>query len=195
MKNCKGHIASALASACIVLGSWLTSVAQGAGIAAVGTPPPRLTGGATIELSVPLFQSRVVQLETGANRVSVGNPDIADIVVISPMELYVLGKDLGETNVLLWDSDNKMIGAISVNVVHDLDGLKRKYSEVLPGQAIEVRASQRSIVLSGTVNRPRIHIAKISPSGESSTCCRLVARSRSCSRSKWPRLLAPSSSE
>jgi len=152
MKNCKGHIASALASACIVLGSWLTSVAQGAGIAAVGTPPPRLTGGATIELSVPLFQSRVVQLETGANRVSVGNPDIADIVVISPMELYVLGKDLGETNVLLWDSDNKMIGAISVNVVHDLDGLKRKYSEVLPGQAIEVRASQRSIVLSGTVS-------------------------------------------
>ena len=41
---------------------------------------------------------------------------------------------------LLWDHDNKMISAISVNVVHDLDGLKRKFSEVLPGQAIR-RAS------------------------------------------------------
>ena len=152
MTNCRSRIASILASAGILVCSWLSGAAQSAGLAAVGTPPPRLTGGATIELAVPLFQSRVVQLEVGANRVSVGNPDIADIVVISPVELYVLGKDLGETNVLLWDRDNKMIGAISVNVVHDLDGLKRKFAEVLPGQAIEVRASQRSIVLSGTVS-------------------------------------------
>jgi len=38
---------------------------------------------------------------TPANRVSVANPDVADIVVISPIELYVLGKDVGTTNVLL----------------------------------------------------------------------------------------------
>ena len=59
--------------------------------------PPLLSGGASIDLAVPLYQSRVVTVITPANRVSVANPDVADIVVISPTELYVLGKDLGTT--------------------------------------------------------------------------------------------------
>ncbi len=114
--------------------------------------PPLLAGGASIDLVVPLYQSRVVTVVTPANRVSVANPDVADIVVISPTELYVLGKDLGTTNVLLWDNSSHLIGAINVEVQHDLDTLKRKLAELLPGQPIEVRASQRSIVLSGRVS-------------------------------------------
>ena len=114
--------------------------------------PPLLSGGASIDLAVPLYQSRVVTVITPANRVSVANPDVADIVVISPTELYVLGKDLGTTNVLLWDNSNHLIGAINVEVQHDLDSLKRKFAELLPGQPIEVRAAQRSIVLSGRVS-------------------------------------------
>jgi pilus assembly protein CpaC len=78
--------------------------------------PPLLAGGASIDLVVPLYQSRVVTVVTPANRVSVANPDVADIVVISPTELYVLGKDLGTTNVLLWDNGNRLIGAINVEV-------------------------------------------------------------------------------
>src|ERR1700692_1071902 len=101
--------------------------------------PPLLSGGASIDLAVPLYQSRVVTVVTAANRVSVANPDVADIVVISPTELYVLGKDLGTTNVLLWDRDSHLIGAINVEVQHDLESLKRKYAELLPGQPIEVR--------------------------------------------------------
>ena len=116
------------------------------------TQPPLLAGGASIDLVVPLYQSRVVTVITPANRVSVANPEVADIVVISPTELYVLGKDLGTTNVLLWDNGNHLIGAINVEVQQDLDSMKRKFAELLPGQPIEVRASQRSIVLSGRVS-------------------------------------------
>lgn len=115
------------------------------------TQPPLLSNGASIDLGVPLYQSRVVTGVLPANRVSVANPDVADIVVISPTQFYVLGKDLGTTNVLLWDRDNRLIGVINVEVQHDLDSLKRKYAELLPNQAIEVRAVQRSIVLSGRV--------------------------------------------
>src|SRR5262249_3888283 len=75
-----------------------------------------------------------------------------DIVVIRPTELYVLGKDIGTTNVLLWDRDNQLIGSLSVEVSHDLDGLKAKYHELLPGQNIKVNSAQRSVVLSGSVS-------------------------------------------
>jgi pilus assembly protein CpaC len=115
-------------------------------------PAPLVGGGGTLELLVPLFKSRVVAVSGPANRVSVGSPDIADIVVISPSQLYVLGKDIGTTNVLLWDNSNRLIGTISVQVQHDLDDLKRKLAEILPGEGIEVRSTQRSIVLSGRVS-------------------------------------------
>ena len=114
--------------------------------------PPLVGGGATIDLVVPLYKSRVVTVDVPTSRVSVGNPDIADFVVISPTQLYVLGKDIGNTNVLLWDSNTHLIGSINVEVQHDLEDLKRKLAQVLPQEAIEVRSAQRSIVLSGRVS-------------------------------------------
>ncbi len=118
----------------------------------VGYPVPTIAGGAHIEMTVPLFKSRVVSVGGSAHRISVGSPDTADIVVISPSQLYVLGKDIGNTNVLLWDSSNHLIGTINVTVQHDLEELKRKLAEVLPGEAIEVRSAKRAIVLSGRVS-------------------------------------------
>src|SRR5882757_7167945 len=83
--------------------------------------PPLLAGGSNIDLAVPLFQSRVIKVNVPTTRMSVANPDVADIVVISPTELYVLGKDLGTTNVLLWGRDNHLIGSVNIEVQHDLD--------------------------------------------------------------------------
>ena len=103
-------------------------------------------------LRVPLYKSRLVQLDTAANRVSVGNPDIADILIVRASQLYVLGKDLGTTNVLLWDRDDVLIDAIEVEVTHDLQALKKKLHDLLPDEQIEVHSAQRNIILSGHVS-------------------------------------------
>jgi pilus assembly protein CpaC len=114
--------------------------------------PPLVGGGATIDLVVPLYKSRVVTVDVPTSRVSVGNPDVADFVVISPTQLYVLGKDIGNSNLLLWDSNSHLIGSINVEVQHDLEDLKRKLAQILPQDPIEVRSAQRAIVLSGRVS-------------------------------------------
>ena len=120
-----------------------TSASQAAAQVAetAGAPPQpqptgimaRLPDGGSVDLFVPLFKSRIVSVPGGAHRVSVGSPDIADIVVISPTQIYVLGKDIGTTNVLLWDANNRLIGTIGVEVQHDLEDLKRKLAEILSG--------------------------------------------------------------
>ncbi|MGA8707760.1 MAG: type II and III secretion system protein family protein [Steroidobacteraceae bacterium] len=115
-------------------------------------PPPTVGGGYATDLTVPLYKSQIITVTGSASRISIGSPDIADIVVISPSQLYVLGKDIGTTNVLLWDKDNHLVGMINVQVQHDLEELKHKLAELLPGEAIEVRSAQRSIVLSGHVS-------------------------------------------
>lgn len=108
----------------------------------------------TARLQVPLYKSRVVSLARPVTRISVGSPDIADLLLIRATEVYVLGKDLGTTNVLLWDADDLLIATIGVEVTHDLTELKAKLHELMPQEAIEVRAAQRSIILSGTVSSP-----------------------------------------
>jgi pilus assembly protein CpaC len=102
-------------------------------------------------LTVPIYKSRVVTLATAAKRVSIGNPDIADVLIIGAGELYILGKDLGATNVLLWDRNEQLIAAISVTVTHDLDGLRRLLASTLPGEKIQVASAQRNLVLAGQV--------------------------------------------
>ena len=119
---------------------------------AQATSGPTLRGGNNESLHVPLFKSRVVQLEEPAARVSVGNPDVADILILRSTQLYVLGKDLGTTNVLLWGRNDQLIGTVAVEVTHDLDSLKSKLHELLPAEKIEVYSSQRSIVLAGRVS-------------------------------------------
>ena len=108
-----------------------------------------LPTGAVINMSIPLYKSRVVLVDLPTGRVAVGNPDVADIVVISPTQLYVLAKDIGTTNVLFWSRDNQMIGSINLEVVHDLDGLKQKLHQLMPTEEIEVYSAQRSIILRG----------------------------------------------
>ncbi|MGI9326592.1 MAG: type II and III secretion system protein family protein [Pseudomonadales bacterium] len=103
-------------------------------------------------LIVPLYKSRVLQLSAPASRISVGNPDVADILIVRASQLYVLGKDLGTTNVHLWNRRDELIGTVSVEVTHDIESLKQKLFQLLPGEPIEVFSIQRSIALRGRVS-------------------------------------------
>jgi pilus assembly protein CpaC len=107
--------------------------------------------GRSTSFTVPIYRSRIIELTAPAKRVSIGNPDIADVLILKSNELYVLGKDLGTTNVLLWDRDDVLISSLTVAVTHDLEGLKRQIASVLGDERIEVYSAQRNVVLAGSV--------------------------------------------
>ncbi|WGV21650.1 type II and III secretion system protein family protein [Pseudomonas putida] len=102
-------------------------------------------------VQVPIYKSRTISARTPVRKISVGNPDIADILITSPTQLYLLGRSLGTTNVLLWDSNNRLIDTLDVEVVHDLTGLKTKLHQLLPEENIEVFSAQGALVLRGQV--------------------------------------------
>lgn len=139
----KGRIAVAALVASIV------SLAAVGEVRAQAVGTDRVPLGGSIDMALPLFKSRVVSMQEPTGRVAVGNPDVADIVVISPTQMYVLAKDIGTTNVLLWSRDNRLVGSINLEVSHDLEGLKEKLHKLLPNESIEVHSAQRSIILRG----------------------------------------------
>ena len=56
--------------------------------------------------ALEIARGKSVYVKTGYNvkRVSVGNPELLDVVVLSPRELQFVAKAMGSTNVLVWDS-------------------------------------------------------------------------------------------
>lgn len=102
-------------------------------------------------IDITVAQSRTFTLDRPVKRMSVANPDVADVVVLSPTEYYVLGKEIGVTNLVIWDRATGERSTIEVEVTHDLEGLKSRLFRLIPNHAIEVTSAQRSIVLSGSV--------------------------------------------
>jgi pilus assembly protein CpaC len=107
----------------------------------------------TLELKVG--GSDLVNTAFPFTRVSIANPDVADVVVISPRVLYVYGKNAGYTSVILWEK-GKGQTLLDIVISLDLTGLKKQIYELYPNQQIKVNSSETGVVLSGTVSGPEV---------------------------------------
>ncbi|HET8746395.1 MAG TPA: type II and III secretion system protein family protein [Ramlibacter sp.] len=103
-------------------------------------PPMRLTAG----------RSALLRLQSDAARVSVGNPDIADVTLINPREVYLLGKKAGSTNVFVWSRNRTTL--VDVVVSMDVATLRSRLGELVPSESgVRVDAINDTVVLSGRV--------------------------------------------
>jgi len=103
-------------------------------------------------LELVIGKSKLLQIPSPIERISVGNPAIADVTLISPLELYLLGKSYGSTNVVIWRKGGGTT-AIDVNVSIDADRMERKLLELLPDEKnIRVRPAADSVILTGLVS-------------------------------------------
>lgn len=104
------------------------------------------------EVQLPIHKSRSLMLDRPASRVSVGNPAIADVLVLQDRELYLVGKSLGHTNLMVWDMNDALMQVYDLEVSHDLQGLKERLYRFLPNEPIQVHTSQGQLVVSGEVS-------------------------------------------
>lgn len=103
-------------------------------------------------VEVPFNKSVLIPIEQQVSRISVGQPNVADILITNPKQLYVLGKSLGTTNVVLWDQNDESFAHFDVSVTHDLRTLKAKLHELFPDERPGLMSSQEQLVVSGEVS-------------------------------------------
>ncbi|MGH6917284.1 MAG: pilus assembly protein N-terminal domain-containing protein, partial [Geminicoccaceae bacterium] len=125
-----------------------------AAAAAAGVKPPvRLPDQARAgELLVPLNKSQVLEVDRPFAEISVGNSEIADVTALTQRALYVFGKQLGTTSLTITDSRGAVIAIVDLVVSYDVEGLKAKMFELLPGEAVEVRPASDGLILSGRIS-------------------------------------------
>ncbi len=104
------------------------------------------------ELRIEEGKSVSVETAYRIKRVSVGDPEILDVVVMGKRELQFVANGLGATNVLVWDQDNNVAAVIEVSVGTALAHISSQLREVLGNEQIELKNAGDSVILHGNVS-------------------------------------------
>lgn len=86
------------------------------------------------------------------SRVSIGNPDIADLVVLSSRQILLNAKSQGNTDVYVWDKSGQTMYRVTVQpTVPDMTTLCANIAKELNDPRVSVRSVGSTLMLEGTV--------------------------------------------
>jgi pilus assembly protein CpaC len=106
-----------------------------------------------IRLDVTIGKSQVLNLQEPFTRVSVTNPAIADVFVVTPNQILVNGKSVGVTSLVVFYPTKTVFFDLLVQT--DLALLRERLKQVAPRDDIRIHPAQDAIILDGTVSSDR----------------------------------------
>lgn len=115
-------------------------------------PLPAMPGAGSDQFELPLNKTRAIELDRAVRDVIIGNPDVADVVVRAPGQVYLIGRSVGETNVFLVDAGGNLVRKLDVVVQPDGSAVEAAIRQLLPRERITVKGVGDSVVLSGTAS-------------------------------------------
>lgn len=104
------------------------------------------------QMSLAEGKSTLMRLPFAASRMSVGDPRIADVILLNPSEVYLLGRSVGTTNLILWNRNNDAT-IVDLAVGIDSSSLQARMNELLPNERnIHITVAGDTLILSGVVS-------------------------------------------
>jgi pilus assembly protein CpaC len=103
------------------------------------------------DLTIPMGGQQVVSVEGEIARLAVGDPQIADVKMVSARELRVLGAKTGTTDLLVWRRGEKKPDTFHVAIGADVAGLKAAFAADPDLASLHIDDSGKSVVLTGRV--------------------------------------------
>ena len=112
-------------------------------------------GESVQRINLGVDKSLVIDLPRDAFDILVANPSIADAVTRSSRRIYLFGRQVGETNIFVFDENGAPIANIDLQVERDVSSLEGDLERFIPGSDIEVEVVNEKVVLSGVVLTPQ----------------------------------------
>ena len=111
--------------------------------------------GKTQVVKVGLNKSIVIDLPGDAHDILVANPDVADAITRTSRRIYIFAKQVGETNIFIFDNAGGQLLSIDLRIERDVAGLKENLTKYIPGSDIQIEVINDNIILTGTVPTPQ----------------------------------------
>src|SRR6185436_4557875 len=86
----------------------------------------------------------------GVTRVAVGDPKVADVVVLQTSEIQIVAKEVGGTNVVIWGG-GQIMAAIDLHVGTPYSSIESAIHRVVEVGDVHVDTAGNAVVLTGSV--------------------------------------------
>jgi len=103
-------------------------------------------GRQTVRLYVG--QSKIIDAPWPVKRVSVGRPETADVQMITPERVQVLGKTSGATELTMWNAGEQTV-EVAVDVTADLRGLEIQLGRLFPRAKLQLEQLDETVIVRG----------------------------------------------
>ena len=119
-------------------------------------------------------KSMVVDLPKNAHDIMVANPRVADAITRTSRRLYVFAKEVGETNIFVFDSSGNQIISLDLVIERDIAGVEGHIAKYVPGSNVKVEMINDNVILTGTVPTPQaatrtVELARVFVTGGEAT--------------------------
>lgn len=128
------------------------------------TPTP-MAGGQQIEIGAselrdgqverainqPEGKARLINFPVAVGKVLVADPAVADVVVMSSRQIYLIGLAAGATNAFFLDDEGVELLRLEIQVQLDVAAVDRSLKSLLPGTEIKITAIKSHLFLTGSV--------------------------------------------
>jgi pilus assembly protein CpaC len=98
---------------------------------------------------VPLNRSELITTSTDIAEVVVTDPEVANVLVHGKRKVSVIGVNIGQTTLRIFDAERKALRDVDVYVTYDLPAVRRALKEFLPNERIGVSMVNTRIALTG----------------------------------------------
>ena len=97
-------------------------------------------------------KSELIESDSAIRRVSIGNPEMIEVVAVSNHELVVNAKAAGETTLIVWTAaGRKPFTVVVMPLSAKVDGVRRQFEQEFRGQDVTLTFEDGSVFLRGTV--------------------------------------------
>lgn len=100
-------------------------------------------------------QTALIVQQVALQRLSIADPEIAEVFAVSPREVMINGKELGTTSLLLWDAGGGR-RLYTVDVMPDTATLRETVRQLYPGEPVSVISNGAAVILTGTVSSAQV---------------------------------------
>ena len=130
--------------------------------------------GGSQTVKVGLNKSIVIDLPDDAHDILVANPDVADAITRTSRRIYIFAKEVGSTNIFIFDASGRQLLSIELEIERDIAGLERYLEKYVPGSDVVVEMLNDNVILTGTVPTPQasartVELARIFVTGGEAT--------------------------
>lgn len=102
-------------------------------------------------ISLSVGAGQLVRTDADFVNVFVANPQVADVQVASSRVLYLTATGIGETTIFVLGEGDEVLMSADVRVTHNARALSAALAQVAPGQSIQARSIENSLVVTGRV--------------------------------------------